>query len=179
MRLVLSILSLTFVLFTGCSSDSPVSPQINEDTAELRIISSAGNEVDLNGTWKTNCEVIGGVNMKETLEFNDNSLKITIYVYNEGNCDGNPVETQIIDINFESKGEITAVINGQTVKANKISGTSTNLSTGRTENFKQTFFILEENNMLKFYHGVFEDDGGRVSGEGYPLDLHNFPFFKQ
>ena len=178
MKLVKSVILSAVILFAGCSDDSSVSPRIDE-AEKINIISSLGNSINLNGIWKSNCAVAAGLNVKETFDFNNNSLLITIDIYNNGDCGGTPVQTQKIEIDFQSFGEIEALINGKTVRANKIAGKSKELSNGKTEDFKQTFYILEENNAFSLYHGVFSDDGGRLSSDGFPLDLHNVAITKQ
>ena len=165
---------IVLALNVACSNSSEPE-EINEET---NIVSSKGNEVNLDGRWESERVDLGGTILAEVFEFNSNNLIITIDEFADLNPQSQPINTETITISFEPKGTINCVLNGSSVVGNKVSGTSHSSSTNETQNFKQSFFI-RENGTLEFYHGVFADDGGRISSEGYPLDLHNIKFVKK
>ncbi len=166
--LLTSVLIMGFMVTNACK-DSPTNVQ-----SELLFTSNLGNELLLDGTWESGCAEDRGRFGSEIFRFTDNSLTIEIKFYSENTCTTLSGEMNV-DIEFEVNGTINATLNGETVRANKISGIQR--INGQEESFRQSIFVEELADGIQFYHARFEEDGGSTF-EGYPTDIIPIPFMK-
>ena len=167
-----------FIVFFGCSDSSVNEPEAPQ-AENLEVVGSSGQTLNMNGEWKTACTLLGNEILREIFRFSGDNLIIVIETHTTTDCESNPASTEIINITYEAKGTLNVSLDGQTVRANKISGTAFYTSSNRTETFKQSFYIDDSQASPRLYHGVFGDDGGQLRADGYPLELHNVAIEKQ
>lgn len=160
---MLSITCLFFLLW-GCSEDESI---------KSTILTSSGNEIAMDGIWHSNCIDFTNFRLNESFDFDEGDLVITIHQYTGQTCE-NPDATEKVTITFQTLETIEAKLNGNTVLANKVKGTQTSSSDNKSSDFKQTFYVDDASGVNILYHGVFSDDGGILSSDGYPLELHPF-----
>ena len=168
---VIVITILTGQTFVACQSDDSINDTFIGDptTASLKTIS--GNEIDINGVWETGCvQANNDMNLNESLTFNNENLVIEIKGYDNVSCDGSPNFGEQVSIIFQNSGTTNILYNGSQVIVNKVDGTAT-YTDGRVENFKQLFFIDDTNDEIYMHHSIFENDGGQVNTEGYPIEV--------
>lgn len=167
-------LILTSQAITSCQKDDVAT---SESKILLKTVS--GNEISMDGIWSSGC-VLANNNMilNETLSYNNKNLQIDIKAYDDMQCEGVSILSQTVTINFYSTGTVNVNFNGNQVLVNKIKGTA-NYSDGRVEDFKQIFFIDDSSNNLYMHHAIFENDGGQVNPEGYPIEIIAIPITKE
>ncbi|WP_420583361.1 hypothetical protein [Reichenbachiella sp.] len=160
---VYSIVSLFFLLWS-CSEEDPI---------KTTALTSSGNEISLDGIWKSDCIDFTSYRLNESFDFENENLVITIHQYSSEACE-DPDVTETVTITFQVLETIEAQLNGTTVIANKVKGQQTSSRDNQSGAFKQTFYIDDASGTNILYHGVFGDDGGATSSDGYPMDLHPF-----
>lgn len=165
---MLSIACLFFLLLS-CSED---------DIIKTTVLSSSGNEISMDGIWRSECLDFSEFRLKESFGFKDENLVITIHQYSGQSCE-DPDATEIVTITFQTLETIEAKLSGTTVVANKVKGTQTTSSDNKSSEFKQTFYVDDASGNNVLYHGVFGDDGGKLSSDGYPLELHPFAIMQE
>lgn len=161
-----TILYQIVVLFiiVGCNED--------EEPRTL-ILTSSGNEISMDGIWQSDCIDFTAFSLKEDFDFDGNNLVITINRFETSTCE-NTDASEKVTISFEVVGTMNATLNGNQVLANLVTGTEKSNQDSQSSKFKQTFYVNDHDGVNRLYHGVFEDDGGTTSDDGFPLDLHPF-----
>ncbi|MEO9967978.1 MAG: hypothetical protein ABJF11_19455 [Reichenbachiella sp.] len=149
-----------------------------DNESQTSVITGAGNEISMDGIWESECLDFTDFRLREDFDFDGDNLVITIDRSSAETCDQID-DTEKVTITFRVVGTIEVQLDGATVLANKISGTQKSDGDGSSSEFKQSFYIDESDDTLILYHGVFEDDGGMVSSDGYPLELHPFAISKR
>lgn len=177
----LKSLSLKFIAFLFLTSQTLISCQKDDVPSSISTIvlkTISGNEISMNGIWSSGCvEANNNMILNESLSFNNENLQIDINGYDDLECNGDPILSQVIIITFINSGTTTVQFNGNQVIVNKIDGTAT-YSDGRVEAFKQVFFIDDTGNNLYMHHALFGNDGGEVDTEGYPTEIIPIPITK-
>lgn len=163
-----SIVGLFFLLWS-CSED---------DSIKTTVLTSSGNEISLDGIWNSDCIDFTSYRLNESFDFDHENLVITIHQYSSETCE-NPEVTETVTITFQVLETIEAQLNGTTVIANKVKGTQTRSRDSQSSEFKQTFYIDDASGINILYHGVFGDDGGATSSDGFPVDLHPYAITQQ
>lgn len=160
-------------IFGSCS------PGNDENPIKIDLVTSEGNTMEMTGRWFSGCVNINDASLEEVFTFDGQSVTIDINFFSEQNCQGSHIRRQVINLDITDVGETYVVqLGGREVIANKISGTQQIGGEPETEHFKQAFFIDDSGDMPKLYHGIFADDGGTVTADGYPLELHNIAITK-
>jgi len=170
-RIIKLAIALLPAAITSCDDDG-------ELTINTTLITSMGNEISMDGIWVSECVDFTEFRLKESFDFNASSLVIDINQFADGTCT-DVINNEIITIEFQVLGTIDATLNGITVMGNKISGTETSSTNNISESFKQTFYVDDSVDPILLYHGIFGDDGGATSPDGYPIELHPFAIAKQ
>jgi len=170
-RIIKLAIALLPAAITSCDDDG-------ELTITTTVITSMGNEISMDGIWVSGCVDFTEFRLKESFDFNASSLVIDINQFEDGTCT-DVINNEIITIEFQVLGTIDATLNGVTVMGNKISGTETSSSNNISESFMQTFYVDDSVDPILLYHGIFGDDGGATSPDGYPIELHPFAIAKQ
>lgn len=152
------------LILGACSEDEEI---------KTTVLTSSGNEIAMDGVWQSDCIDFTNFRLKEDFDFNGENLVITIHQYEAETCD-NADATETVTITFQVLGTVEATLNGSTVVGNKVSGTQKSSTDTESSTFKQTFYINDDGGTNQLYHGIFEDDGGAVSSDGFPLELHPF-----
>lgn len=153
-----------FIMLWACSDDEKV---------KTTVITSEGKEISMDGHWHSDCIDFTSFRLQESFDFDGEHLIIVIHQSSSENCE-NPDVTESINITFQTLGTIEAKLNGVTVLANKVKGTQTSDSNNQLSSFKQTFFVDDSDGINVLYHGIFAGDGGAVSSDGFPMELHPF-----
>jgi hypothetical protein len=84
-KINLLIFLLLSMLLTACSKNESIAqPQIDND--HLLFVTSVGNKISLNGTWKAKCVQTNSMDITETFVFADSVFTILIEMYEEGKC---------------------------------------------------------------------------------------------
>lgn len=169
---------ITSIYFMTMLSVFLLSCNDDDDVLETRVTTSKGSVISMDGIWQSDCIDFTDYRLAEDFDFDGDQLTISIYQSNGENCDS-PDQTQTVDITFQVLGTIEAMLDGSTVMANKISGTQKSSSDTEASDFKQTFYILEQGDERALYHGIFGDDGGALSSDGFPVELHPFAIRQQ
>ena len=141
------------------------------------FITHEGKDILLDGTWQSDCIQFPKFHLKEYFVFDGDQLQIIIERYENGSCDQN-ANKEIVSIQFIKESDSQILFDNQKVNVNHISGT-TSFADGSKEKFKQTIYIDDRSERTVLYHGIFEDDGGAVNRNGFPISLHPFPIKKQ
>jgi hypothetical protein len=176
-KINLLIFLLLSMLLTACSKNESIAqPQIDND--HLLFVTSVGNKISLNGTWKAKCVQTNSMDITETFVFADSVFTILIEMYEEGKCGGEPVNVRNVRIEFGVVGTIEANLGDRTVTTNKIEGRFRFDDVGEYEEYKQSIYIEENVSDLTLFHGIFKEDGGTLSADGFPLDLFQIPITK-
>jgi hypothetical protein len=89
-----------------------------------------------------------------------------------------PVNVRNVRIEFGVVGTIEANLGDRTVTTNKIEGRFRFDDVGEYEEYKQSIYIEENVSDLTLFHGIFKEDGGTLSADGFPLDLFQIPITK-
>ena len=162
----IALLIVSSLTIMSCQKDDSTTPE-----AELRLTTISGNEINMNGIWSTGC-VAANNNMilNESLTFNNENLKIDIKGYDNFQCNGATTFSETIVIAFNYSGTTRVFFEGEEVIVNKIDGTAT-YTDGSVEVFKQIFLIDDNGDDIYMHHALFENDGGDVNTEDYPIDL--------
>lgn len=168
--LVITFLTSTLLLFTSCKENSI------QGNKEVLFISNQGNNISLDGAWHTGCVVDNGNILSEIFTFTENNLLIDIRLYNDPSC-VSFIGEMSIEIEFIVDGTITVDFNNESVLANKISGIQR--INNQEESFKQSIYAVESSGQFQLYHARFPEDGGAISGDGYPTQLVAIPFFRE
>lgn len=169
---------ITSIYFMAALSAFLWSCNDDDETLETNVTTSNGSVISLDGMWTSDCIDFTEYRLSEDFDFDGDQLMITIYQSNGETCD-NPDQTQTVDITFHVLGTIEATLDGSVVLGNKIAGTQKSSSKAEASDFKQTFYILEQSGERALYHGIFGDDGGELSSDGYPIELHPFAIVQQ
>jgi len=175
---IIVITILTGQTFVACQSDDSLNDTIISDPTTVSLKSILGDEVDINGIWRTGCvQANNDMILNESLTFSNENLVIEIKGYDNVSCDGAPDFSEHVNITFQSSGTTNILYNGSQVLVNKIDGTAT-YTDGRIENFKQIFFIDNTSDEIYMHHALFENDGGQVNTDGYPVEIIAIPIIK-
>ncbi|WP_422359731.1 hypothetical protein [Reichenbachiella sp.] len=158
-----------FFLLWSCSE---------KDLIKTTVLTSSGNEISMDGIWRSNCIDFTDFRLNETFDFDGKGLIITIHQYTGETCE-NSDATETVTIIFQTLETIIAQLNGSAVVANKVKGTQTSSSDNKSSEFKQTFYVDDASGVNVLYHGIFGDDGGKLSSDGYPVQLHPFAIVKE
>lgn len=153
-----------FFLLWSCSEEDPI---------KTTVLTSSGNEIAMDGIWRSDCIDFTDFRLKESFDFDSEDLVITIHQYTGEACES-PDDTETVTITFQTLGTIEAKLNGTTVVANKVKGTQSSNRNKQSSEFKQTFYIDDASDTNTLYHGIFGDDGGTLSSDGHPTELHPF-----
>jgi len=163
---IIAILILSSLIVSSCGKDESID---SETTITLTTIS--GNELSMNGIWSSGCvEANNDMILSESLTFNNENLQIDINGYDNMHCKGATIFNELVVITFNNSGTTTVIFNGEEVLVNKIDGTAS-YTDGRVEDFKQLFFIDDTSGEKYMHHAIFENDGGQVDSEGYPIEI--------
>jgi hypothetical protein len=108
--------------------------------------------------------------LSETFSFSGDSLVIDIRMFQDENCQ-EIIGTDQVSIEFTVEGTFELFVEERQGIANKVTGTQTIRSKGKSTRFKQTFFIDDQAGELRFYHGRFQDDGGTETSDGFPAQI--------
>lgn len=133
------------------------------------VKTSNGNTISLNGQWTSGCVTDMGNHLDEVFTFEENNLVIDISIFKDENCI-ELLAKEKVTIKFYVEGTIEAQLSGESVIANRITGTQTMQSSGVTKEFKQIFYINDDNNIY-LHHARFQGDGGKQSSDGFPIEL--------
>ncbi len=163
------IFSLIIMLCVSCD---------DEDTITTPVMTNSGNEIAMDGIWNSDCIDFTEFRLKESFDFDGENLVITINQYSGETCE-NPDQIETVTITFQTAGTLEAMLNGSTVIGNKVSGTQQSSSNANKSAFKQTFYVDDASGKSILYHGIFADDGGAVSSDGYPIELHPFAIVRE
>ena len=167
-------INLLFLSF-GCGGNM-VEPV--QKTPKIELVAASGNMVDMTGIWQT-CAEVNGVYLHETFNFEETNLILTINIHGTANCSGPAMDTEVLTMTFQIGETYQVELAGKNVLANKITGTAISNKTNVPDSFKQAFHVDDSSTPLRLYHGVFGDDGGQLTTDGYPLNLHQIAFTKQ
>ncbi|TJY38076.1 hypothetical protein [Pontimicrobium aquaticum] len=170
----LLILYVLIGIFTfSCQKDDPI-----DIIESITLTTTSGNNINMDGVWSSGCvEANNNMILNESLIFNNKDLQINIKGFDNMQCNGTAIFNETVIISFNTTGTKTVTFEGEQVLVNKINGTA-EYSDGRKETFKQIFFI-DENIESKFmYHAIFENDGGQIDAEGYPIEIIPIPITK-
>lgn len=165
---IVCLLSFT-VTFWACKEDELI---------KTTVLTSSGNEISMDGIWKSSCLDFTNFRLNENFNFDGENLIITIHQYSAETCE-NPDATEIVTITFQTLETIDVKLEGKVVTGTQIKGTQVSSKDGKSSTFKQTFYVDDSSGKNILYHGVFEDDGGEVSTDGYPLELHPFAIVQE
>ncbi|MEQ8303036.1 MAG: hypothetical protein RIB47_06565 [Cyclobacteriaceae bacterium] len=163
----ITLLLLAGILLLSCSKSA------EEILPENSVITSSGNRISMDGSWTASCVSSGSRFLSETFTISSKTIALDIEMFNTAGCSGLPDEMESLDMSFEVGDTYQVTLNGVQVTANKISGIATSSSSGIPEPFKQAFYIDDASGSPVLYHGIFGDDGGKLSPDGYPIELHN------
>ena len=166
--------SLLFLSF-GCGGNM-VGPQ--QEPPKIELVAASGNLIDMTGIWET-CAEVNGVYLHEMFDFREENLILTINIHSTANCSEPAMDTEVITIDFQIGETYEVELAGENVLANKITATAISDKTNETESLKQAFHVDDSSTPLRLYHGVFGDDGGQLTTDGYPLNLHQIAITKQ
>jgi len=167
-------ISLLFLSFAcGGNMVEPV-----QKTPKIELVAASGNMVDMTGIWQT-CAEVNGVYLHETFNFEETNLILTINIHGIANCSGPAMDTEVLTMTFQIGETYQVELAGKNVLANKITGTAISNKTNVPDSFKQAFHVDDSSTPLLLYHGVFGDDGGQLTTNGYPLNLHQIAITKQ
>ena len=167
---LLSLICLT-VITIACNDDE-IMPINN-----LELVTASGVSINPDGLWESGCATDLGMNLSEIFTFSGETLIIDIQFFEDDQC-SNLEGTEKVTISYMAGETFQAMLNGQSVLTNKISGIATNQSDNVSYTFRQSFYIDDSGTMLKLYHGRFGDDGGELTDDGYPMELIAIPFHK-
>ena len=167
-------INLLFLSF-GCGGNM-VEPV--QKTPKIELVAASGNMVDMTGIWQT-CAEVNGVYLHETFNFEETNLILTINIHGTANCSGPAMDTEVLTMTFQIGETYQVELAGKNVLANKITGTAISNKTNVPDSFKQAFHVDDLSTPLRLYHGVFGDDGGQLTTDGYPLNLHQIAITKQ
>lgn len=141
-----------------------------DSRAILQVSTSSGSRISLDGVWESGCAFDQGRYLSETFSFSANSLVIDIRMFEGKNCQ-EISGTDQVSIEFTVEESFEVFFEERRRMANKVTGTQTVRSKGKSARFKQTFFIDDQGGELKFYHGRFQDDGGTETSDGFPTQI--------
>lgn len=168
-HIVLSI--LTILLAFGCSEEEPLQ--------NILVTTSSGDRLSMDGEWAASCVSAGSNFISEVFQFKENKITLSIDTYTTPDCGAPPDANEVIEMSFEVGGVYSVSLDGKEVMANKIQGVSKSNKSSESEPFKQAFYIDDTASQPALYHGVFGDDGGKLSSDGYPLELHPIAIIKE
>jgi len=169
----LCICSLIF----ACNKSDVTGP--NDTMNDITLVAKSGNAINMDGVWQASCIPLENLFISESFTFSNESLIINIRFFDNENCLEPAVGSDIITITFSPGDTYEVEQQGAMVLANKISGTESSSANNTTGDFKQAFYIDDSQIPYRLYHGVFEDDGGAVTNDGYPLELHPIAIVKK
>jgi hypothetical protein len=162
------------VLFQSCKNEDP------DPITQIDLITASGNTITMTGNWLSPCAELDGNSIKEVFTFNGLNASIEIDFFSGSGCQGNPANHETINLQINDVLNTYSVnLDGVMVTANKIKGTESTVGEPGTDNFKQGFYIDDTGSLPVLYHGIFGDDGGTLTTDGYPLEMHNFGIVKQ
>ena len=167
-------INLLFLSF-GCGGNM-VEPV--QKTPKIELVAASGNMVDMTGIWQT-CAEVNGVYLHETFNFEETNLILTINIHGTANCSGPAMDTEVLTMTFQIGETYQVELAGKNVLANKITGTAISNKTNAPDSFKQAFHVDDSSAPFRLYHVVFGDDGGQLTPDGYPLNLHQIAITKQ
>lgn len=176
------ILSVVIIFVVGCSSTQGTGPTVtgpDRTRQEVVLVTSSGNTINMNGGWQAVCVAQGSVFLSEEFTFSGPTLRIDIQAYGASDCQGTPLDTETVTLSFTPRGPYAVDLAGKTVTANRIEGEATSNKDNKPERFKQAFYVDDTSGQYRLYHGVFSDDGGRLTVDGYPMDLHAVAIIRQ
>jgi len=160
------LLIAAIITLMSCQSDEEESQESN-----YTLTSVSGIEINMNGLWLSGCvEANNGQILNESLNFNNEKLEIEIKSFDNLQCNGIPALNEIISITYRKSGTITVNLNGKSLIANTIDGTATYMN-GSVEDFKQLFYVDDSRDEIFLHHALFENDGGQINENGYPIEL--------
>jgi len=163
-------IAVLMAVFTSCGDDEPM--------FKTTVLTKLGSEISMDGNWQSECLDFIEFRLEESFDFKGSNLVININRFEDGTCTG-AMNIETVTIEFQVYGTIDATLNGKIVIGNKISGTETSSTNNISESFRQTFYIDDSVDPILLYHGIFGDDGGAISSDGYPIELHPFAIAKQ
>lgn len=159
-------------LIVSCKDDDDMDP-----VDEPNFITASGASVTLTGVWESGCVTDRDQNLSEILTFSGDEIDINIRFFDSESC-SNEVGTQLVTIEYRVGGTFQAVLDGQTVLANEISGIFTD-DDGDSENFRQAIYVDDSGTELMMYHARFGDDGGDLNADGFPTDIIPIPISRR
>jgi len=178
---VLQSVSLKVIALLVLSSPAIISCQKDDSTTvekAITLTTISGNQISMNGIWSSGCVTANNdMILNESLTFNDENLIIDIKGFDNMQCAGAAIFSEKVVITFNSAGTFSVLFNGKEVVVNKINGTAI-YTDGRVEDFKQSFLIDDRSEVVFMHHAIFEDDGGNVNDEGYPIGIIPIPILK-
>lgn len=166
---------ILFVFSTAACNDSSIADP--ED--EVRLIGASGKAINMDGVWEVACVQQGDVYLSETFAFDGPSLVISIYIHATATCHEAPINAEVVTITMHHAGTFNAALESTSVLSNKIDMLSKSSRDNVEEELKQTIYVDDRSTPFKLYHGVFADDGGTVTGDGYPSQLHAIAISRQ
>ena len=166
--------SLLFLSF-GCG-ENMVEPEVQ--LPKIELVAASGNLIDMTGIWET-CAEVNGIYLHEIFDFEEQNLILTINIHSTANCSEPAMDTEVLTMSFQIGETYEVELAGKNVLANKITGTAISNKTNVPDSFKQAFHVDDLSTPLRLYHGVFGDDGGQLTTDGYPLNLHQIAITKQ
>jgi len=168
------IMFISLMFFSlGCGGNI-----VEPEQESPNLIAASGNLIDMTGIWET-CAEVNGVYLHETFDFEEQNITLTINIHSTANCSAPVLDTEVITMDIQIGDTYEVELQGKNVLANKITGTAISDKTNELEQFKQAFHVDDSSAPLRLYHGVFGDDGGQLTTDGYPLDLHQIAITKQ
>ncbi len=160
-----TILLLLAPAISSCSED-----EVGQDVNVI-LTTLSGAEISMDGVWLSGCVAANnGMILSESLTFSDENLQIDIQGFDNSDCNGTAVFNETIIISFNSPGTTRILFEDEEVTVNQIDGTAT-YADGRVENFKQVFLVNDTDGNTFMYHAKFENDGGSVDANGYPVEI--------
>jgi len=170
----ITILIISVVQLGSCQTDDSI------DAPGILLLRTITNvDIKMSGLWESGCvQANNDMILNESLTFNEDNLTIDIRGFDKITCEGPPTSSQQIQITFQSSGTTSIPFDGASVIVNKIDGTA-RYPDGQVENFKQVFLIDDSSNAVFMHHALFENDGGQVNNEGYPIEIIPIPIVKK
>jgi len=170
---IAALLIILGPIITSCQKDDSI-----DITESINLTTSSGNNISMDGTWSSGCvEANNNMILNESLIFDNRDLQINIKGFDNLQCNGTTIFNETINISFSTTGTKRVTFEGEQVLVNKINGTA-KYSDGRVETFKQIFFINDTTAGIFMHHAIFEDDGGQVDVDGYPIQIIPIPITK-